>query len=223
MIPLNLSTIKPDAFESDDAPADDPTAADVATFEPLGKFSICPFIIVVDVNETIPYRFTAIESETAGQRLLVSTRTKPLYTQGRRMITIDGTEYRKGLADYSIEGLEEFIQIERKSLEDLYGTLGGRRGEFEAEIARINECEFAAVIVEASWRQILHEPPRRSQLNPRSVEGTIQAWSIRYPRVHWFACDGRCGGERMAFRLLDMFWRQRMHNKKQKKEGAVTQ
>lgn len=193
----------------------------IATAEPPRKLSLCPFRVLVDTNEGAPYRFTGIESsDDNDSTLLVSTVTFPLYTHGKRSIVIDGKEYSKGLADYSIEGLMDLVQVERKSLDDLYGTLGGRRDDFEAEICRLNECEFAAVVVEATWHEITHQPPARSRLNPKSVEGTIQAWSIRYPSVHWFACGGRAGGERMTFKLLEKFWRVRRF---EKMEGAVAQ
>ncbi len=190
-----------------DADAFDPLA--LATAEPPAKIAVCQFLIVVDVNEGAPYRFTGFEADAAGAALLISTVTRPLYTHGKRRVIVEGKEYWKGLADYTVDGLEEMVQIERKSLEDLYGTLGGRREDFEAEICRLNECEFAAVVVEASWRQVITEPPRHSKLNPKTVEGTINAWSMRYPRVHWFMAESRRGGERQTFKLLEMFWRQR--------------
>jgi hypothetical protein len=60
-----------------------------------------------------------------------------------------------GLADYSILGLEKHIQIERKSLSDLFGTIGARRDRFEAEIKRLHEdCKAAYVIIEAGWPEI---------------------------------------------------------------------
>jgi hypothetical protein len=195
-------------LEPDDT--DDFVLADV---EPPRKLYHCPFRIIACVNEGIPYRFTGLTTDKGDGELpiLVDVVRKPLYSMGRRTIELKEKRFVKGLADYTIEGLEEEIQIERKSLEDLYGTLGGRRDDFEAEIARINLCKFAAVVIESGWDEILLNPPSHSRLNPKTVSRTIQSWSICYPNVHWFTLAGRQHAEIFTFRLLEMFWRQRQH------------
>jgi hypothetical protein len=177
------------------------------------RVHLCLFKIVVDVNEGIPYRFTGMTTDKADGELpiVVELVQKPLYAMARVTIEIKGKQFLKGLADYSIDGLETAVQIERKSLEDLYGTLGSRRDDFEAEIARLDQCQFAAVIVESGWDEMLLRPPDHSRLNPKTVSRTIQSWSIRYPRVHWFTCAGRQHAEQFTFRLLEMFWRQQQH------------
>lgn len=182
------------------------------------QYHHCPFRIVVDVNEGIPYRFTGLTTDKSDGELpvVVELITKPLYQMGKLAIEVKGQWFTKGLADYSIDGLEAEIQIERKSLEDLYGTLGGRRDDFEAEIARLDLCKYAAVVVESGWDDILLNPPGHSRLNPKTVSRTIQSWSIRYPRVHWFTCSGRQHAEQFTFRLLEMFWRQQEHAKTSK-------
>lgn len=172
------------------------------------------FRIVVDSNEGLPYRFSGLLTDGENPRpIIVETIRMPLYQSFITQVQVKGKWYSKGLADYSVEGFEDRIQIERKSLEDLYGTLGGRRDEFEAEIARLNLCDFAAVLVEASWNDIAHNPPSHSRLSPKSVTRTVQSWSMRYPRVHWFTVSGRQQAESFAFRLLEMFWRHAEHAK----------
>jgi ERCC4-type nuclease len=111
-----------------------------------------------------------------------------------------------GLADYTINGHERRIQIERKSISDLFGTLGQRRQKFEEEVARLHEtCHYAAVIVEGSLRMVRewqgHGPV------PKSVEGTIRAWSMRYSRVHWHLRPTRFDAERKAVELFDRYWK----------------
>lgn len=154
----------------------------------------CPFTIVVDSNESAPWHFTGmpIDGDRHDRVYIV-----PIERQAM---------YRKGLADYSIKGCEQLVQIERKSLPDLFGTLAGRRDEFKAEIDRINStCMFAAVVIEADFVEIAGGC-ERSQLSPKSVLRTIISWSIRYPRVHWFPCPSRRDAERLTFRLLEKFW-----------------
>lgn len=183
--------------------------------EPL----VCPFNVVVDSNESAPYHFTGITSDADNdsRTWIVPTVTKPLYQMGRRQVNIQGTNVTAthGFADYSIDGLEYEIQIERKSLSDLYSTLGQRRFEFQAEIQVLNECEFAAVVIEADWQTILLSPPPNAQMPPKVVSRTILSWSLRYPRVHWLCAMNRRHGELITFQLLMRYWELRQERLKE--------
>ena len=53
--------------------------------------------------------------------------------------------------DYSIEGLEDQVTIERKSLADAFGTIGGQRKRFQRELERMTSFKYAAVVIEAGW------------------------------------------------------------------------
>ena len=171
--------------------------------------AICPFTIVIDSNEGAPYPFQGLKERGPRKRdLIVAIRRQALWAMDRRDVEIKGETFNVGLADYTIEGFESQIQIERKSLSDLFGTLGQRRNKFEAEIKRLHEdCEYAEVVVEGDWPAILrfkdHGP------NPQSVIGTIKAWQQRYPKVHWNLYPTRAAAERFVFRTLDRFWRDR--------------
>lgn len=140
--------------------------------------------------------------------IIVKTTQKALWSMGKKKILIGKREYDVGLADYSIEGLEEEIQIERKSLDDLYGTLSGRWDRFEAELARLNQCKFAAVIVEAGWDRISIGVPT-SRMKPGSVVGGILAWQQRYPNVHWLTAPSRGAAEKFTYRVLERYWNDR--------------
>lgn len=209
--------------ESAAAIADGPFA--LALLEPPPRVYTCPFRVVACTNEGIPYRFTGMRtdaSDKAGGNLpiIVEVVRKPLYLMGRQTVELpvgkggEMKSFLKGLADYSIDGLEEEIQIERKSKEDLFGTLGGRRDEFEAEIARIGRCKVAAVFVESEWTDIFQNPPSHSRLPPKVISRTVSSWTQKYPMVHWFFCAGRQHAEAAVFRHLEMFWRHRQHEHK---------
>lgn len=173
--------------------------------KPVPEFDMCPFTVVVDSNEGAPWLFRDLVAKGTKRPLVIKTVKKPLWSMHRQGITVDGKLYVRGLADYSIDGHEEHIQIERKSHEDLYGTLGDRRGEFEAELIRLSECRFACVIVECGWPHLL-DAPKDSSLKPSSVIGSILAWQQRYQRVHWIMAGNRSMAERLAFRTLERFW-----------------
>lgn len=175
-----------------------PRAGDGGPGDPFGRLAVCPFTVVVDSREQLPYDFSGMTSQTTGETLVV-----PVLVRGLPS------------GDYSIDGdgMENRIAVERKSLDDLYGSVTWGRVRFEAEIARLNDLAaggFAAVVIEATWPEIVapveHRPGWINQTDPRSVEGTIVAWSIRYSRVHWWACGDRRGAECRTFSILSKFW-----------------
>ena len=170
------------------------------------EIDVCPFTVVIDSNESAPYPFAGIKSREHDDRtLVIQTVRKPLWNHAVRAVEIKGESHNVGMGDYSIEGMESLIAVERKSVNDLFSTLGSRRGRFEAEIKRLSEdCEFAAVVIEGDWSQILgwkgHGP------DPRSVHGTMTAWAQRYKGVHWVLCPTRAFAEKQTFRILERFW-----------------
>ena len=160
---------------------------------------VCPFRIVVDTREQFPYDFSRIP---------------PRGKDGGKFLTIPTVRSGLESGDYSIEGFEGRVAIERKSLEDLYSTLGDGRERFEREFERLSTYDFAAVVIEANIQEIWRpEETRgstwRSRLNPKSVEGTIVAWSVRYPRVHWWPMGTRRASEIRTFWALERFWEER--------------
>jgi len=84
---------------------------------------------------------------------------------------------RAGLTtgDYSIRGLEDVIAIERKSLTDLVGCVGVERERFERELVRLRAYPCRAVVVEATWGELL-AGGWRSKVTPASASGSVLAW-----------------------------------------------
>lgn len=135
--------------------------------------------IIIDSREQRPYRFAFSEEDV----ILVST----LKT-----------------GDYSLDGYEDKITIERKSLSDFFLSCGRNRKRFEAEIKRMADMAYAAVIVEADWETIIHRPPTRSKLNPKAIYATVIAWQIRYG-VHFWMCPNRAFAEKTTYRILERY------------------
>jgi DNA excision repair protein ERCC-4 len=83
--------------------------------------------------------------------------------------------------DYSVAGLEHLISIERKSFQDLLGSLTNGRDRFEAELKRARSLHKFYVLVECAPGDILVDDfGKLSRAHPRSIWGTICAWSTRY-------------------------------------------
>lgn len=152
----------------------------------------CPFIVAVDYNEYLPnhlgYRFEQVVPRP-------------------KTMTVD-----MNVGDYSIVG-HPGVLVERKTLGDLYGSFGKNKRENMIErISIMNEtAEYAAMMVEAEYYDVVNAPPRHSKLHPRSLSGTIIALQQRFPNVHWcFMRDRECA-EMMTFRILERFYNDKMN------------
>lgn len=86
--------------------------------------------------------------------------------------TIGGT---LATGDYSIQGLEAVVAIERKSLPDLLGCIGTSRERFDREIQRLIAYPTRAVVVEATWPD-LEQGEWRSQVTPAAAVGSVLGW-----------------------------------------------
>lgn len=83
--------------------------------------------------------------------------------------------------DYSIKGFERQFAVERKSLEDLVGTVIHQRERFEYELLRLSNYEFRRVIVEATFKDVAQvERYTFCGANPKSVIHTVYAFECRY-------------------------------------------
>ena len=155
-----------------------------------------PFTVLIDGREKAPYRFTGLHADAnqGGKPLIVPTEWAHLKT-----------------GDYTIRGLESVVCVERKSLDDLYSTLGQHRDRFEAEHLRMAQLRRSCVVIEASWWEILEVPPNRSRLNPKTVFRTAISWFARYG-VPWFACEDRRLSEIFTFRFLQKAWKEFGHD-----------
>ena len=148
--------------------------------------STSPFTVVVDTREQHPFAFHGITG-VRGRKLEIETCRAGLKT-----------------GDYSIQGLEDKVAVERKSKVDLYGTVGRGRARFEREIERLAAMQFPAVVLECDLQSLLR-PPERSRVSPSSVLNSLVAWSVRH-RIPVWTCPGRRFAEIVTYRLLQHFW-----------------
>jgi len=110
--------------------------------------------------------------------------------------------------DYSLEGYEDAVAVERKSIVDAYGTFTNGRKRWERELERMRTLEFAAVVIEADWLTIVRDPPWRSGASPKAIFASIVAWTQRFG-VHFFTCPNRAFAEKMTYRILERFYNDR--------------
>lgn len=108
--------------------------------------------------------------------------------------------------DYSLVGMKELVTIERKSLADLWGCVGGHRERFKKQFERLQHIRWPALVVEGSLYQIgghrsrAHSCDNRKVLSSHVI-GTLTSWGLRYNVQIWLAGSPR-ESERLAFYWL---------------------
>ena len=134
-----------------------------------------PFRIVVDSREQWPYRF--------------------------KDSIVKGLE----AGDYSIEGLEDRITVERKTKQDAYASLGRGRARFERELKRLSKYDYPVIVIESDLASFL-EAPAFTMLNPRAAINSLISWSVKYG-VHVFFASDRRYAKAITYRILEKFFK----------------
>lgn len=147
-----------------------------------------PFTIAIDTREQMPFHFVGMAAKKSQGGGTIVVKTENVYLPS---------------GDYSIVGREAKFAIERKSKADLFSSVGKQRERFEAEVQRLDQLDWAAVVVECDLYSIMNLSVFSSEMRPESVQATILAWSIRYPGVHWFPCSHRRHAEKVTYSLLE--------------------
>ena len=145
----------------------------------------------MDNREQLPWSFEAVTIGTG---------------KSTKQLQLEITNGTLPAGDYSIVGMETRVALERKSLSDLFGTLSTGRDRFVRELAKLNAYDYAAVIVESEWSNMMTNPPERSKFPPVSVNGLYIAYMVRYPRVHWVWAPDRYVASKLAYKILDRFY-----------------
>lgn len=110
------------------------------------------------------------------------------------------------IGDYSICGLENFIAIERKELNDLIGCLTIDRDRFERELLKGRSLDYFSLVLECSLSDLVNGH-YRSEMNPKSAIQSLLAFSIKYRLPIWF-CESRKYAQRITESLLCKYARE---------------
>lgn len=165
------------------------------------------FRILIDTREQKPWKFAQIRADA-------SDVARKKYKKGD-CYTVDCERRSLGNShgDYTVEGFESEIAIERKSLSDFQSTMlawSNRREAFDRELAWLNSIECAVVIVEATMSKAMSAKQRGKRTveqNAKLIHRRLLSCKIKYPRVSFLFCGSRKMAEVTAFRLLQMYWR----------------
>lgn len=97
---------------------------------------------------------------------------------------------RRALAagDYSLDGLEDSVAVERKTLEDFVSTVIRSRRRFFKELRRLSAYDAACVVVEADLRDIF-SGRYLSGAHPNSVLGILLSIVVDFGIPVFFCSD----------------------------------
>ncbi len=119
--------------------------------------------------------------------------------------------------DYSMFGYDQEIAIERKSAQDLFGTLGKGYKRFKKELIRAKELAYFAIIIEESYTNIRNKKFKnsfRSTMRGHVIMKTVHTLNVKYGINVFFAND-RKEAERIVEQTLLAYHRLKLKEKKQ--------
>jgi DNA excision repair protein ERCC-4 len=120
-------------------------------------------VIVVDTREQEAFSFS-------GERIAVKRHALPA-------------------GDYSLEGFEDRIAVERKTLDDFVNTVIRGRERFRRELERLQSYEAACVVVEADMNDVI-AGHYHSGVHPASILGALSSILVDYG-IPVFFCSNR--------------------------------
>lgn len=137
--------------------------------------------------------------------VLVDTREKRPWSFDN--LNVKTTDATLDMGDYTLAGYENAFAVDRKSLDDLVGSVNPTKGRdrFHRLMKRSTDLYKFAVVIEAPESAMLNGE-YYSKMHPNSVKGTINAWSDAYD-VEFIFADSRENAQLVTLNLLTQ-WRE---------------
>lgn len=168
-----------------------------------------PFTVIVDTREGAPFLFDHLEGASKFDY-------RPFIVPVERSCLKTGDYSVKGFSVPSQFNNFKAVVIERKSIDDLFGSLGrydNRRDRFRAEHERMMEIMLhggrAMVVIEAEYRSVEARKGKPGP-PPEDILNSQVRWFERY-NVPWFFMGGRDESEQFIFRTLRNFYELHKH------------
>lgn len=118
-------------------------------------------IVIVDSREQHPFQFLPNHRNWIGGERRLALKT----------------------GDYSIEGMEELLSLERKNLADIVACTVTYRKRFLASCARLARFRWKAILIEATFEDIksgFEQFGIPSEVHPNAVTGTLDAIEAKF-------------------------------------------
>jgi ERCC4-type nuclease len=149
------------------------------------------FKILIDTREQTPFFFDKLNDNNF------------------KNLSIENRSLKTG--DYSLNGFSDpdkhkkTICVERKSLPDLFSTLGSGRERFIKELIRMQKFTYSVIVIEGDFLRMIKEPPEYSKMSSKAVIRSLLAFSQRY-NIPIFPCYNRLQAEKITFIILERFF-----------------
>ena len=111
--------------------------------------------------------------DTREQRPLPLFASHPNWIGGQRVATLP-------TGDYTVDGMEQILALERKSLPDLVSCTVSDRIRFLKQCDRLAEFRWKAILIEATYEDIKRGFCIPSDVHPNSVTGTLDAIEAKH-------------------------------------------
>lgn len=141
-------------------------------------------IAIVDTREQLPLSFARFPNWIAGER--------------RDTVPV---------GDYTVEGMEDLLALERKSLEDLVGTLTHSRERFIRMCEKLACLKYKAILVECTYEDVKSPYPGEfSSAHPNGISGSLDAIEARWGIPVIYTSRHRVLAEEKAASWLSKHW-----------------
>jgi len=202
---------------------------------PPTPYVTAPFTVAIDDRERIPFVFSSIRTDTSDRRggnrpVIVPSKVVHLATADYSLVGYEsrvGVE-RKSLSDaFSTFGgsRARFTrELERLNAMEVAHVVveADWRTVLDAWPTSLRDCAaYLRLATEAgptvgtapaeivAWANAIEtmcgRPPERSQLNPKTIWRSVNAWEQRYPHVHFHFLPDRAWAEAKTYRILERF------------------
>ena len=148
--------------------------------------------VIIDTREQLPYSFDDEKVEAVPKKL--------------------------GAGDYSLEGYEDRVAVERKTMDDFVNSVVHGRKRFYKELRKLAEYELACVVIEASLAEI-HDGLYISAAHPNAVFGSAVSITVDFGVPVFF-----CSSRQLACRFTQAFLiraHRKLVNNEDKDKGAA--
>jgi len=115
--------------------------------------------------------------------VLVDTREQLPFAFTNHPNWIDKVIWHKlDAGDYSVQGMENLLALERKSLTDLITTLMQNRNTFFSSCERLTQYRWRALLIEASYEDIksTYGQELYTSAHPNAVSGSLDAVEAKF-------------------------------------------